>query len=130
MFRMHEWNPHDMSSAIRIENEPKVTFAAKDNVEVFVLTSSGMLFNRELFPHDSYQQAAKRTFLVIDSILRDTLTDNSRTFNFRLKEWREFPIRNFEIAASGVITHNYEVDTWHWWFLEALGKLVREKYHT
>ncbi len=119
-----------MSNAIRIEDEPKVTFTTKDSIEVFVLTSSGLYFNRDAFPHDSYRQAAKRTFTVLENVLRDILSDKTRTFNFRLKEWKENPVRNFEIAATGTITHNYELDVWHWWFLEALSKLVREKYNT
>lgn len=135
MFNMYGWKPYIPEqipdNLVLMENEPRVTFADPNKTEVLVLTSSGLFFNRDAFPHDSYRTAAKRAFAVIDNTMREYLTDNKRSFNFRLKEWKEFPVRQFEIACDGTITHNYDnIDTWHWWFLQALGKLVREKYYT
>ena len=135
MFRMYEWKPNDLwtrdSGAVIMENEPRVTFSTTDCVDVFVLTSTAMFYNRDAFPHDSYRQAARRTFDILDRTLSSYLTDGKRSFNFRLKEWKEFPIRVFEVSHTGAIAHNYDnLDTWHWWFLEALSNLIREKYNT
>lgn len=128
MFRMYDWKPYNASAGITDE-EPKMVFSDSSGVAVLTLSSSGLLFNRDVFVNDSYTQAAKRAFAVLDSAISETLAIN-KSFSLRLRKWNHIPPREITFFASGEINHNYDLDNWHWWFLESLSKLIKEKQHT
>lgn len=134
MFRMYEWKPNDLdfttsrSVTTERESEPKVTFATPDNLVVLTMTASGVAYNRDLFSSDSYLQAAKRVFSILEQFIDEPMKQNKH-FSIHLKNWRDFPPRDLKLDSTGAITHNYDLDTWHWWLFESLSELIRKKYH-
>ena len=113
----------DSLGGVTKPKEPTIKWSDND-VAVFTLKSSRMEYNRDVFYQDTYQQAALRFFKKIESDLRYTFK-NAKEFSIRLKAHNDYPDREFAITCDAEIRHNYDVDTWHWWFLDELQLLVK-----
>jgi hypothetical protein len=103
--------------------EPTVTFRSNAGI-VVEFRPSGIFYNRTLFPSDTSLQAAQRVYDIIKP-LSDALP-NVIDVNFTIIAWKQYPERTFCASPKG-IQHNFDVDTWHWWMLEHLTKLVTRK---
>lgn len=115
----------DSLAKVTKPSEPVVEWSDNEaGGAIFSLKASKMEYNRDLFPNDTYQQAARRFFKKIESDLRYTFKD-SKEFSMRLREYKDYPDREFVITRDGQIRHNYEINTWHWWFLDELQILVK-----
>lgn len=110
-----------------VEQEPKVSFADKDGI-LLTVKSSGVEYNRELHPHDSYKKAAERVFQFIEERLLTARAMDSKTpiYDIGLKAWTEYEARHFIITAQGV-QHNFNLDNWHWWMIEHLNTLLKTR---
>lgn len=98
--------------------EPNLNFLDGDNKTiVFSIRSSGIAFNRDAFPNDTYDQAARRVAKCITQHFNKTL-------NLKLNPYKDIKEKVFVANDSGV-QHNYEVDTWHYWMLECLDKIMK-----
>jgi hypothetical protein len=103
------------------ETEPSISFHNSDlDAIIFTLKSSGLFYNREQFPNHTAEYAAQ---LVANTIKTSCKYENS--FDIKLRPFKEFQERHFCITKQGSITHNFEVDTWHWWFLDYLAKFMK-----
>lgn len=99
--------------------EPSVEVKDSSGALVMSIKASGIKYNRDSFPHDTYQQAARRVIAIIKG-------DHTQIdFSFDLSQWSEFPKRTFSLNVAG-LEHNFEVDTWHWWVLNELEKMVKK----
>lgn len=115
----------DTLAKVSKPSEPKIEWSDIDaGGAIFTLKPSKMEYNRNLFHNDTYKQAAQRFFKKIESDLRYTFT-SSTEFSIRLNEYRDYPDREFVITRDAEIRHNYDTDTWHWWFLDELKILVK-----
>lgn len=101
--------------------EPTVNFTTEGGVVVFSIKSSGVFYNRDEFPKDTTEQAARRVYEMIKPV-SSWITQPD--LKWSLSEWRENPRREFVINKNG-ITHNYDLDVWHHWFMEHLNRLVK-----
>lgn len=137
MYRVYSWKPDDLSIGCESvgnfdqiqEIEPSVSFTTPDEINVLTLSATKLRYNRELFSSDSYRDAARRVFEVIERTFSSTLK-TSKSIRLRINEWHNNPSRYFEVFASGEINHNYDLDHWHWWLIESLSELVKKKYNT
>ena len=102
--------------------EPCVTFSNVDGKDILSVKASGIFYNRDEFPRDSYEQAAKRVYALFAPI-DPTLPQPDLSWEF--SAWGIYPDRKFKVGKSG-IDHNYDLDTWHHWFVERLTRLVRK----
>ena len=100
--------------------EPSVEIKDPDGVLLMSIKSSGIEYNRSAFPHDTYVQAAKKLYKRIRPMEESLELD----FTFKLSPWMDFPQKQFSLTRSG-LEHNFEVDTWHWWLLNELEKIVK-----
>jgi hypothetical protein len=102
------------------EKEPCVKFQDSEGVEVLTLKPHGMVYNRDVFSRDTFRQAALRIYKCV------VPKDKSLTIPLILKlnPWKEHPERLFILDKNGV-DHNFELDTWHWWMISELDKLMR-----
>ena len=115
----------DSLGSVTQPKEPTIEWSDNDaGATVFTLKSSRMEYNRVVFHQDTYQQAARRFFKKIEADLRYAFK-NTKEFSIRLKEHNDYPDREFAITCDAEIRHNYDVDTWHWWFLNELQLLVK-----
>lgn len=98
--------------------EPNLNFLDDDNrTIVFSIRSSGIAFNRDAFPNDTYEQAARRVAKCIKQHF-------DKTLNLKLNPYKDIEQKVFVANSEGVY-HNYEVDTWHYWMLECLDKIMK-----
>ena len=100
--------------------EPSVELRDSDNVLLMSIKASGIEYNRNTFPYDTYEKAAKRIYESIKPKSDDVKLD----LTFDLSRWSEFPQRNFSLSKAG-LEHNFDVDTWHWWLLNELERIVK-----
>jgi len=115
----------DTLARVSTPGEPKIEWTDNEaGGVIFTLKASSMEYNRKLFHNDTYKQAAQRFFKKIEADLRYTFKD-SKEFSIRLIEYKDHPDREFVITHDAEIRHNYETDTWHWWFLDELKILVK-----
>jgi hypothetical protein len=119
-----EKNSFDTLAQVTKPTEPKVEWSDERGA-IFTLKASKMEYNRDIFHEDTYKQAAQRFFKKIESDLRYTFKDSTE-FSIRLIEYNDYPDREFVITRDAEIRHNYETDTWHWWFLDELHLLVKK----
>lgn len=118
----------DSANAIT-EPEPKIQFADKNGV-LLTIKSTGVEYNRTERPHDSYRQAAENFFNFIQERLipvGGTVSHTSPIYDIGLKAWRQYEAKKFEVCRTG-ITHNFELDNWHWWMIDHLQTLLRTKF--
>lgn len=101
--------------------EPSMTFTGPDSKTVIMFKSSGIQYNREQFPSDTAQQAARRVYDVIKPPVKLL---PQPVVNFTLHAWRDYPERTFKLSKDG-IEHTFELDTWHWWLMHYLEELVK-----
>lgn len=112
------WDNPKLDHGFIEATEPNLNFLDDDNkTVVFSIRSSGLLFNRDAFPNDTYEQAARR---VAERIKKHF----DKTLNLKLHPYKDIGEKVFVANGSGV-QHNYEVDTWHWWMLECLDKIMK-----
>jgi hypothetical protein len=116
-----KWNTNQQELKFVEATEPNLNFIDSDyKTVVFSIRSSGLSFNRDAFPNDSYEQAARR--------VADCITQHfSKTLNLKLNPYKDIKEKIFVANESGV-QHNYEVDTWHWWMLECLDKIMKSPF--
>jgi hypothetical protein len=115
----------DSLARVSKPSEPVVEWSDNEaGGPIFSLKASKMEYNRNLFPNDTYKQAAQRFFKKIEADLRYTFKD-AQEFSMRLREYKDYPDREFVITRDAQIRHNYDTDTWHWWFLDELSLLVK-----
>jgi hypothetical protein len=113
-----KWNTNQQELKFVEATEPNLNFIDSDNkTVVFSIRSSGLKYNREAFPKDSYEQAARKVAGLIQQHFNKTL-------DLKLNPYKDIEQKVFVANGSGV-QHNYEVDTWHWWMLECLDKIMR-----
>lgn len=98
--------------------EPNLNFLDSDNKTVlFSIRSSGLSYNREAFPNDSFTQAAEK--------IAACITKNfGKTLNLKLNAYKDIEEKVFVANGEGVY-HNYEVDTWHYWMLDKLSSFIK-----
>lgn len=119
MFNMYDWQAYNQNNSNTVtQTEPAIVFSI-GGTPVFTIKSSGLQYNQEKFPNDTYQLAASRTF----EALRGSLNKDG-TLSIRLNAYKEHPERHFEITKDG-IEHSYSTDTWHWWLLQNLEELCK-----
>lgn len=104
------------------ENSSNITGSTERPVSILSVKSSGLFYNRDAFPQDTTEQAALRVYEIIRP--KNTNFGAVLDLNLRFNAYNEFPERYFRVNKSGV-EHNYDVDTWHWWMLEHLDKIVK-----
>lgn len=99
--------------------EPSITFQHPElNEMLFSIKASGIFYNRDAFPNHTSEQAAK---LIAGSIRKNFCNK----LDLKLVAYKEYGERVFKVSVDG-IEHNYDVDTWHWWFLEYLAKHIKQ----
>lgn len=103
------------------QNSSNITATEKPQT-VLTVKSSGLFYNQDAFPQDTTEQAARRVFDIIRPKYNNLIAPLD--LNLTLDAYREFPKRYFRVNKSGV-EHNYDVDTWHWWMLEHLDRIVK-----
>jgi hypothetical protein len=121
MLSLFDWKEELKNTMTTHDAEPCVNFLIEDGVNVMSIKSSGIVFHRDSFPNDSYEQAAKRVYNIIKPASALLVQPE---LNWTLSAWREFPQRTFRVTKDG-IEHNYELDTWHTWFMMKLNELIR-----
>jgi hypothetical protein len=94
--------------------EPRLNIM-DNNTILISLSTSGIRYNRESFPNDTYAQAAKRVAMRIRSEYNDNL-------KLEFSQYKGIEAKFFIVNDSG-IQHNYDVDTWHYWMLNSLNEL-------
>ena len=119
MFNMYDWKEYNSNGIKNIQQqEPFISFKLH-GVEVFSIKASGLFYNQTQFPHDTYQQAAQRTF----DAMRQSLSSD-HTIYVQLTAYKEHPARHFNVTKDG-IDHNYSTDTWHWWMIQNLEEIIK-----
>ena len=105
------------------KEEPRVTLRYKGEA-VLEFKSSCVQYNRDQYPDDSFKQAAEKVYEGLWVHSYDFRTNKCITFE--VPQWGPNPERKIFITPDG-ITHNYEVDTWHWWVLNSVEKLIKQR---
>lgn len=103
------------------ENSYNITSTQRPQA-VLTIKSSGLSYNQDAFPQDTTEQAARRVYEIIKP--KHTQFGAVLDLNLTLASYKEFPEKHFRVSKNGV-EHNYDVDTWHWWMLEHLDKIVK-----
>lgn len=85
---------------------------------IISITSDGIQYNRNLFPNHTTEQAAQ---LAAKALKHKTKGGKTLSLNIYVPGQKP---RNF-IITEYAIEHNYDVDTWHWWFLTHLFKCMK-----
>lgn len=113
-------DPGTSEIGFHADKEPVIKFQDETGTEVLAVTSRGLVYNRTLFSQDTFRQAARRIYRCVvpkDKTLVIPLS-------FKLREWNGNPERVFIMDKNGV-EHNFDLDTWHWWLIDELDKLMR-----
>lgn len=103
--------------------EPRVTLTYNGDTVLDIL-SSGIKYNRDKFPNDSYKEGAKKVHQALKSFAH--WMKNEGSIIFELRAWGDNPSRKITITKDS-IDHNYDIDTWHWWLLNGVSELIKEK---
>lgn len=104
--------------------EPTVNFMTADGMNILTMSSSKLEYNREMFPNDTYRQAAMKVF---DSFSRGLLYNfdlSERPVTLNFDAFGEHSAKHFKVHRDA-IEHNYTLDTWHWWMLEELCDIIK-----
>lgn len=102
--------------------EPQVNFTTEGGITIFTLKSSGMQYNRDEYPHDTAEKAAKKFYEMIKPMSSDLSMPELR---WEFSEWGGNPRREVVISKGEGVRHNYDLDIWHDWFVEHLNRLVK-----
>lgn len=122
MFGMSEWKTNSQELKFVEPTEPSVLIAEPNGPKILTIKTSGITYNRDEFPQDTAKQAAQRVYDVIKP--KHDHVGAQLDLNLTLSAFKEHPQRKFRVNKDGV-QHDYNVDTWHWWMLEYLGKLAQ-----
>lgn len=110
------------------DNEPVVKFHTTNNDLLFTISSSGLQYNFEKYPHDTSKQAAQKVFECLQDAKLLTALERQNCAYFRLKAYREYGEREIVFSTNGV-THNYtDVSLFYYHMFEHLTTLIRKKY--
>lgn len=122
LFDLLQWDDENDYRPITHDTEPTVLITGGSMPVILTIKSSGIFYNQDAFPHDTAGQAAQRIYDSIKTKCPDLGIELD--LNLTLQSYKEYPQRKFRVNKDGV-DHNYDVDTWHWWMLEYLDRLVK-----
>lgn len=99
--------------------------------EKLIMKPSGMYYTRDLFPNDSYRVAAKKISDAFFSWRKVSGLANLPThkdISFNVPSYKEHSSKTITFGANGV-RHDYEeIDTWMYWFLDALNEHIKSNW--
>lgn len=104
--------------------EPTLNFMTADGMNILTMSSSKLEYNRELFPNDTYRQAAARVFESFNRGLLYNFDLSERPVTLNFDPFGEHSAKHFKVHRD-MIEHNYTLDTWHWWMLEELRDIIK-----
>jgi len=123
MFNQYEWNnTQSLGFKFAEPTEPSVLIAEPNGPKVLSIKTSGITYNREQFPQDTAEQAARRVYEIMKP--KTNTFGVTLDLDLKLQAYKEFPQQYFRVNKEGV-EYSYDVDTWHWWMLEYLNKIVK-----